>query len=50
MNYQAINLSKKFELFEQQWKPKVIAEMNDYQFKIVEVRGRFHLARSQKYR
>src|SRR5439155_21906538 len=33
MSYQAINFAKKFGLFDEQWQPKVIAEMNDYQFK-----------------
>ena len=35
MSYEAINLRKKFALFDEQWQPKVIAEMNDYQFKVV---------------
>lgn len=41
MNYQPINLEEKFELFAEQWQPKVIAEMNDYQFKIVKLQGDF---------
>ena len=41
MSYQAINLRKKFTLFDEQWQPKVIAEMNDYQFKIVKLQGDF---------
>jgi len=41
MAYQAINLEKKFALFDEQWQPKVIAEMNDYQFKIVKLQGDF---------
>jgi hypothetical protein len=49
MTYEAINFAKKFSLFHQQWQPKVIAEMNDYQFKIVKLGGRLHLARSQQY-
>ena len=28
MTYEAINFRKKFALFEEQWQPKVIAEMN----------------------
>ena len=35
MTYQAINFGKKFRLFHEQWQPKVVAEMNDYQFKLV---------------
>jgi mannose-6-phosphate isomerase-like protein (cupin superfamily) len=41
MNYQAINFGKKFGLFSEQWQPRVIAEMNDYQFKIAKLEGDF---------
>ena len=41
MSYKAINLRRKLELFTEQWAPKVIAEMNDYQFKIVKLQGDF---------
>lgn len=41
MKYQAINFQHKFSLFNEQWQPKVIAEMNDYQFKIVRLEGDF---------
>lgn len=41
MSYHAINFSEKFGLFDAQWQPKVIAEMNDYQFKLVKLRGDF---------
>lgn len=41
MPYEAINLSRKFGLFRDQWQPKVIAEMNDYQFKLVRIEGDF---------
>ena len=41
MSYQAIDLRKKFALFGEQWQPKVIAEMNDYQIKIVKLQGDF---------
>jgi mannose-6-phosphate isomerase-like protein (cupin superfamily) len=37
----AINLREKFGMFEEQWSPKVIAEMNDYQFKLVKLEGDF---------
>ena len=36
-----INLQSKFELFSEYWSPKVIAEMNDYQFKLVKIKGEF---------
>ena len=41
MAYTAINFEKKFGLFHEQWQPKVVAEMNDYQFKIVKLQGDF---------
>jgi mannose-6-phosphate isomerase-like protein (cupin superfamily) len=36
-----INLQAKLASFEDQWAPKVIAEMNDYQFKLVKLQGDF---------
>lgn len=36
-----INFDQKLTLFEEQWSPKVIAEMNDYQFKLVRLQGEF---------
>jgi mannose-6-phosphate isomerase-like protein (cupin superfamily) len=41
MPSKSINLAQKFSLFTEQWQPKVIAEMNDYQFKIVKLQGDF---------
>lgn len=41
MNYKSINFRQKFGLFNDQWQPKVIAEMNDYQFKVVKLQGDF---------
>lgn len=41
MDYRPINLRQKFSLFAEQWQPKVVAEMNDYQFKIVKLQGDF---------
>ncbi|MEL6113936.1 cupin domain-containing protein [Photobacterium sp. SP02] len=41
MNYQAVNFKNKLGLFNEQWSPKVIAEMNDYQFKVVKIQGEF---------
>ena len=41
MGYTAINFKQKLGLFTEQWSPKVIAEMNDYQFKIVKLQGDF---------
>jgi len=41
MKYEALNFKEKLSLFEAHWTPKVIAEMNDYQFKIVKIKGDF---------
>ena len=41
MTHRSINFRKKFGLFDEQWKPKVVAEMNDYQFKVVKLQGDF---------
>ena len=41
MSYKPINFGQKFGLFHEQWQPKVIAEMNDYQFKVVKLQGDF---------
>ncbi len=41
MSYEAINLRNKFELFTETWTPKVVAEMNDYQFKVSRLVGEF---------
>jgi mannose-6-phosphate isomerase-like protein (cupin superfamily) len=36
-----INFSEKLASFSERWSPRVIAEMNDYQFKLVKVEGEF---------
>jgi mannose-6-phosphate isomerase-like protein (cupin superfamily) len=41
MEYRSISLRDKFALFSEQWQPKVIAEMNEYQFKVVRLQGDF---------
>jgi len=38
---QVVNFSSKLGLIDEHWSPRVIAEMNDYQFKLVKVRGDF---------
>ncbi|HTV92221.1 MAG TPA: cupin domain-containing protein [Verrucomicrobiae bacterium] len=37
----AVNIKEKFALFDEHWAPKVIAEINDYQFKVVKIEGDF---------
>ena len=39
MNAHAINLADKLSRFAERWSPRVIAEMNDVQFKLVKLRG-----------
>jgi mannose-6-phosphate isomerase-like protein (cupin superfamily) len=41
MDHHAINLSEKLSKFSEHWSPKVIAEMNDYQLKLVKIQGDF---------
>ncbi len=41
MKLAPINFEDKFSKFNDHWSPKVIAEMNDYQFKLVKVQGEF---------
>ena len=39
--YHAINFSEKLTRISDFWQPRVIAEMNDYQFKVVRIEGDF---------
>jgi len=41
MPYRAINFAQKLGLIDAQWQPKVVAELNDYQFKLVKLEGDF---------
>jgi mannose-6-phosphate isomerase-like protein (cupin superfamily) len=36
-----VNFARKYSLFSEQWQPKVIAQMNDYQFKLARLEGDF---------
>ncbi len=36
-----INFREKLSKFSEHWSPRVIAEMNDYQFKLVKLQGEF---------
>jgi len=40
-SYQAINLAEKLGMIGEQWSPRVVAELNDYQFKVVRIEGDF---------
>lgn len=41
MTHTPINFADKLRLFSEQWSPRVIAEMNDYQFKLAKIEGEF---------
>jgi mannose-6-phosphate isomerase-like protein (cupin superfamily) len=41
MNDQPINFEEKLAKFSEHWSPRIIAQMNDYHFKIVKVQGEF---------
>jgi mannose-6-phosphate isomerase-like protein (cupin superfamily) len=41
MNYEPINLADKFSQFSEHWSPTIIAQMNEYQFKLVKFQGEF---------
>ena len=40
-SYQSISFASKLSSFSELWQPKVIAEINNYQFKLVKVQGDF---------
>ena len=41
MSRRAINFAEKFGLIAERWSPKVVAELNNYQFKLVKLQGDF---------
>ncbi|MCK6538440.1 MAG: cupin domain-containing protein [Anaerolineales bacterium] len=41
MKYQPVNLQGKLSKFSEYWSPKIIAQMNDYHFKLAKVQGEF---------
>lgn len=41
MEHTAINFHDKLAAFSDHWSPKIIAQMNDYHFKLVKVQGEF---------
>lgn len=40
-SFDAINFNEKYQKFSERWSPRVVAEMNDYQFKVVKIQGEF---------
>jgi mannose-6-phosphate isomerase-like protein (cupin superfamily) len=41
MDIQAINFADKLSSFDEHWSPKIIAQMNDYHFKLAKIQGEF---------
>lgn len=41
MDYKPISLVEKFSQFSEHWSPKIIAQMNEYHFKLVKFQGEF---------
>lgn len=41
MHSGVVNLADKFGKFSDHWSPRVVAEMNDYQFKVAKFQGQF---------
>lgn len=41
MKYSPISIQEKLSTFDELWSPRVIAEMNDYQFKLAKGEGQF---------
>jgi len=41
MSVDVVNLAQKFSLISEQWDPKIIAQLNDYQVKIAKIQGEF---------
>lgn len=41
MSNEVINLENKLNKFAEHWTPKIIAQMNDYHFKVAKIKGEF---------
>jgi len=41
MEFQSVNLQDKLSKFSEHWSPKIVAQLNDYHFKLAKVRGEF---------
>ncbi len=41
MEINKISFKEKYSKFSKHWSPRIIAEMNDYQFKIAKIKGEF---------
>lgn len=41
MSYEAINIKEKLSKFTEQWAPKIVAQLNNYHFKLAKIQGDF---------
>ena len=41
MEYTSVNLQEKLSKFSEHWSPKIIAQLNDYHFKLAKIQGEF---------
>jgi mannose-6-phosphate isomerase-like protein (cupin superfamily) len=41
MNYEPVDLRAKLSKLSEQWQPRIVAQMNDYHFKIAKLQGEF---------
>ncbi len=41
MDFKSINLEEKLAKFSEHWAPKIVAQMNNYHFKVVKFQGEF---------
>lgn len=41
MENAVINFEQKFSLFSEHWSPRIIAQLNNYHFKLVKIKGEF---------
>jgi mannose-6-phosphate isomerase-like protein (cupin superfamily) len=41
MSLKSINLFAKLDLIAEQWSPRIVAQMNDYHFKLAKIQGEF---------
>ncbi len=41
MANEAVDITEKLSLFSEHWSPKVVAQLNDYEIKVVKVKGEF---------
>jgi mannose-6-phosphate isomerase-like protein (cupin superfamily) len=39
--HRAVDIAEKFSLFSEHWTPKVVAQLNDYEIKLVRIKGEF---------